>query len=47
MQRIRMVYDEETIKIGYDLPTIFNMGISGNSSGNIVELFEVETKNTL
>ena len=44
VQRIRTVYDKETIKTGYDLPTIFNLGISGNSSGDIVERFEAETE---
>lgn len=44
VQRIRKAYDEETIKADYELPTIFNMGISGDSSGDIVERFEAETK---
>ena len=44
VQRIRTVYDKETIKTGYDLPTIFNLGISGYSSGDIVERFEAETE---
>lgn len=44
VQRIRTVYDKETIKTDYDLPTIFNLGISGNSSRDIVERFEAETK---
>ena len=44
VQRIRKAYDEETIKADYELPTIFNMGISGDSSGDIVEQFEAETK---
>ncbi len=44
VQRIRTVYDKETIKTGRDLPTIFNLGISGNSSGDIVDRFESETK---
>ncbi len=44
VQRIRTVYDKETIKTGYDLPTIFNLGISGNSSGDIVGRFEAEAK---
>jgi len=44
VQRIRTVYDKETIKTGYDLPTIFNLSISGNSSRDIVERFEAETK---
>ncbi|MCA9341107.1 hypothetical protein KC952_01090 [Candidatus Saccharibacteria bacterium] len=44
IQRIRTVYDKETIKTGYDLPTIFNLSISGNSSRDIVERFEAETK---
>lgn len=46
VQRIRTIYDEETIKVDYDyeLPTIFNMGISADDSGDIVERFEAETK---
>lgn len=45
VQRIRKEYDLHKIdNIQEDLPTIFNLGVSGDSSDEIVQRFEAETK---
>lgn len=43
--RIRKSYDQKAVDTeDYDQPTIFNLGVSGNSSDDVLARFENETK---
>jgi lysophospholipase L1-like esterase len=43
--RIRKSYDQKAVSTNdYDQPTIFNLGVSGNSSDDVLARFENETK---
>ena len=43
--RLRKAYDQKNIEAGnYDQPTIFNLGISGDTSKEILQRVENETK---
>jgi lysophospholipase L1-like esterase len=43
--RLRKVYDQKAVDTDdYDQPTIFNLGVSGNSSDDVLARFENETK---
>lgn len=45
VSRIRKRYDQRAIGTGdYDQPTIFNMGVSGDSSDEVLARFDIETK---
>ncbi len=45
VSRIRKTYDQKAIDTDdYDQPTIFNMGVSGNSSDDVLVRFDNETK---
>lgn len=45
VSRIRKYYDQQMIDgIDNDPPTIFNLGVSGNSSGDVLARFEGETE---
>jgi lysophospholipase L1-like esterase len=43
--RLRKAYDQKAVVTDdYDQPTIFNLGVSGDSSGDVLARFENETK---
>jgi lysophospholipase L1-like esterase len=43
--RLRKAYDQKAVDThDYDQPTIFNLGVSGNSSDDVLTRFESETK---
>ncbi|HEX7633524.1 MAG TPA: SGNH/GDSL hydrolase family protein [Candidatus Saccharimonadales bacterium] len=45
VSRIRKYYDQKAVDTDdYDQPTIFNLGVSGDSSDNVLARFENETK---
>ncbi|HMS50057.1 MAG TPA: GDSL-type esterase/lipase family protein [Candidatus Saccharibacteria bacterium] len=45
VSRIRRAYDQKAIETdGYDQPAIFNMGVSGDSSDDVLARFNNETK---
>jgi lysophospholipase L1-like esterase len=45
VSRLRRAYDQKAIDTDdYDQPTIFNMGVSGNSSDDVLARFDNETK---
>ena len=45
VSRIRKAYDQKAIETDdYDQPTIFNLGVSGNSSDDVLARFDNETK---
>lgn len=45
VSRLRKAYDQKAIEAGdYDQPTIFNLGVSGNSSDDVLARFGNETK---
>jgi lysophospholipase L1-like esterase len=45
VSRLRKAYDQKAIETDdYDQPTIFNMGVSGNSSDDVLVRFDNETK---
>jgi len=45
VQRIRKMYDLHKIdNIQDDVPTIFNLGVSGDSTDEIIQRFETETR---
>ena len=45
VSRIRKQYDQTVVNTDdYDQPTIFNLGVSGNSSDDVLARFDSETK---